>query len=300
MAAGYADSLAEFGDREMLPRSAAWVLLRPIDGTHHQDAMGCYPLLCCGNWGGLAEDLAELNPQLVSFTAVTDPFGGYSEALLQNTFCDLVRPFKAHFVADLRKDPSTIATSHHRYYARRAFKSGVQVERCEDPTRFLDEWTRLYAVLVERHRVRGVAAFSRAAFAAQLRLRDLTVFRATLNGETIGAHLWITQGEIVYSHLAAFSQRGYDVGAAYALYWESLHYFAPSHEWVDFGAGAGLTGEASDGLTAFKRGWSTGTRPVYLCGRVLNSEAYERLATERGYGMSRYFPAYRTGEFAAP
>ena len=51
------------------------------------------------------------------------------------------------------------------------------------------------------------------------------------------------------------------------------------------------------GLREFKRGWSTGTRPAYLCGRILQPQRYAELAEERGPGERSYFPAYRAGEF---
>jgi hypothetical protein len=53
------------------------------------------------------------------------------------------------------------------------------------------------------------------------------------------------------------------------------------------------------GLTRFKRGWATGTRPVYFCGRIFQRERYEQLARQGGAPVSGYFPAYRHGEFAA-
>jgi hypothetical protein len=52
-----------------------------------------------------------------------------------------------------------------------------------------------------------------------------------------------------------------------------------------------------DGLSRFKRGWATGTRTAYLCGRVLDRREYERMVRAAGAGTTAYFPAYRTGEF---
>jgi hypothetical protein len=45
----------------------------------------------------------------------------------------------------------------------------------------------------------------------------------------------------------------------------------------------------------FKRGWSTGERTVYLCGRILNRPKYAELS-ERAVAEPGYFPAYRKGE----
>jgi hypothetical protein len=54
---------------------------------------------------------------------------------------------------------------------------------------------------------------------------------------------------------------------------------------------------AEDGLSFFKKGWSTGTRTAFFCGRILDPERYAQLATARGVAGTDYFPAYREGEF---
>ncbi len=71
----YAASLAEHGTPRRLPASDGWILERDIPGFTGRDAMGCYPLFCCGRWDRLADDLRELGDGLVSLTLVTDPFG---------------------------------------------------------------------------------------------------------------------------------------------------------------------------------------------------------------------------------
>jgi hypothetical protein len=70
--------------------------------------------------------------------------------------------------------------------------------------------------------------------------------------------------------------------------------------WLDLGGVAGLSeGGAEDSLRRFKAGWATGTRPTFLCGRVLQPSAYARLTAERTVGTTAYFPAYRCGEFSS-
>ena len=85
--------------------------------------------------------------------------------------------------------------------------------------------------------------------------------------------------------------------AAYALYWRAIELFAGRVRYLNLGAGAG-TAAGDDGLTRFKRGWATESRPSYLAGRVLDAEAYQAAvaAAHREAGGS-YFPAYREGEF---
>lgn len=283
----YAGSLAEFGTPRPLHRSGGWTLEREIPGTPHRDAMGPYPLFVCENWSALHEDLDEVDEDLVSLTIVTDPFGDYDESLLDRDF-DLVIPFKEHFVADLE---APTVSKHHRYYARKALEK-VNVEECEEPLRFLDEWTTLYAGLTKRHNLSGIKAFSREAFTRQLQVPGLVMLRAVSGKETVGLHLWYLSGEVAYSHLAASSERGYELMSAYALHRFALKRFAGRVRWLDLGAGAGAGGEGG-GLDRFKRGWSTGTRTAYLCGRVFDREVYKKLSQGRETG---YFPAYRAGE----
>ena len=291
---GYAESLSEFGSPRALPECGGHVLERRIPGTSYRDAMGPYPLFTCRDWSRLDKDLENLKKDLVSLSVVTDPFGDYGEDYLHRCF-DVVRPFKEHFVTDLSVPVEETVSKHHRYYSRKASER-VRVEECEEPLRFLDEWTKLYANLIERHGLAGIQAFSRESFARQLTVPGITVFRAIVGGETVGMHLWYVSGEVAYSHLAASSERGYEFMSAYALYWFAMEHFAGKVRWLDVGSGAGLTGDTG-GLARFKKGWSTGTRPAYFCGRVFDGERYAELAQSYTVRDTSYFPAYRAGEF---
>jgi|KBSMisStandDraft_5_1062788.scaffolds.fasta_scaffold18153_1 hypothetical protein len=293
----YAQSLAEFGRPRLLRGSGGWILEREIPGTKARDAMGCYPLFCCRDWSALEDDLAQIKSELVSLVLVTDPFGDYSEALLGRTFPDLAVRFKEHFVSDLRRDTNSFVTRHHQYYARKAVEK-VAVERCVDPASMLNEWSALYDHLVARHGLAGIKTFSRASFAQQLNVPGMVMLRATHEGETVGAQLFYLQDGVMFSHLAASSGRGYELMAAYALAWQALKFFAGDADWIDWGAGAGLGTQGSEGLTRFKRGWSSAIRPAYLCGRIFDPVKYDELAQHKRSDITSYFPAYREGELS--
>ncbi len=124
------------------------------------------------------------------------------------------------------------------------------------------------------------------------------MLRAMHGGNIVGAHLWYMQGDVAHSHLAAFSPQGYDLMAAYALYWFALETFAGKARWLNFGSGAGIGAQGSDGLTKFKKGWASETRMNYFYGRILDQDKYAGLVAARGQPGEGYFPAYRTGEFA--
>lgn len=292
--AAYAQALAEFGRPLPLPRAGGWLLQRPIPTSCLEDAVGCYPLLACLDWTKLGADLDALAQQseLVSVTAVTDPLGNYEPADLQRAFRDLTRPFKEHFVVDLAQAWPHCVSAHHRRNARQALAQ-LQVEVCA-PETALDEWSELYAQLIQRHEITGIAAFSRQSFAQQLQVPGLHLLRAQHASETVGMIWWLRSGERAYYHLAAYSARGYELKASFALFWESAGFFAAAGvRWLVLGAGAGLKADTADGLTRFKRGWASDTRIAYLCGRIFNHAAYAALTHAAGVTATDYFPAYR-------
>ena len=177
--------------------------------------------------------------------------------------------------------PSTTATTQRKLLILSALKS-----------------SRLYGNLIARHQIRGMAAFSSASFERQFEADGLVAFQAIFRGRVVGMHLWMVDGQVATSHLAAFSDEGYEHMCAYALYWEAIKHFTGQVAWLNLGAGAGVEPESTDGLTRFKQGWSTGTRTAWLCSSILQPDKYARLCAENGTRESSYFPAYRIGEFS--
>jgi hypothetical protein len=291
----YAESLTEFGEPLLLPRSGGWLLKRSIPGTPYVDATSCYPLLLCRDWSGLASDLQELDPELVSVTVVTDPLAEPAQSDLQACF-DHVEHFKDHYISDLSRPPNARASRHHRYYARWAQRHGVSVGRCDDPSALLVEWMALYDHLADRHPIEGLRRFSLKAFREQLSVPGMIAFRATLGTATVAMQLWYRHEDRAYSHLQATAPAGYKIRAAYALYAYGLDSLAEECAVAALGAAAGDAQRRDDGLTAFKRGWATGTLPVYLCGRVMDRAAYTELTERTSGSAGSYFPAYRAGE----
>jgi len=294
----YAASLAEFGNPRALPHSKGWILERPIVATPYRDAMGCYPLFACDDWSKLDSDLDELGSDLVSLATVADPFGAHDPAHLRKCFPTLVTPFKEHLVTDLSRSPDSVVAPSHRRKARKALER-LDIESGDDARRFGDEWIKLYANLIQRHGIRGLSAFSANSLMAQLAVPGISMFRAICGKETVGMTLWYTDREVAYYHLGAYSDRGYELEASFALFWRALEYFSSRPlRWLDLGAGAGIaTADRADGLTRFKRGWSTGTRTAYFCGRIFDQSKYDEAMKIRNVTASDYFPAYRAGEF---
>ena len=288
----YSTSLAEFGQPRLLPKSGAWILVRPIRGCDKSDAMAGDRHLFCADWSALADDLDGID-DLVSVTAVTDPFGQVHPDYLRNCFPDVMRPYKEHFVIDLQ---SPTPSPHHRAKVRRAFRS-LETSVNWSPIALLDEWEALYAELRTRHGLTGIRAFSRTAFREQLATPGCVAVSALLNGRCVAMNLWYLIGDVGYSHLTALNADGYSLSATYALVQTAIDTFSKEGlRWLNLGSSAGALPFDQDGLGWFKRGWATGTRTSYLCGRVIDRDAYVGLVGTEFTGLD-YFPAYRRGEF---
>jgi len=293
----YAQSLIEFGEPMELPTSKGWILKRSIPGTSYFDGMGCYPIFMCEDWSCLENDLDSIETKLVSVSLVTDPFGQYTPQELLRYFKDIARPYKEHFVVDLQRRPEEFVSGHHQRNSKKALEM-VNIEICQEPIRILDEWDALYRNLIDRHNINGLTRFSRESFATQLSVPGIVAFRAVYEDRTVGILLWYLTSERGYYHLGAYSTEGYQLNASFALFWILLEYFANMGlRWLNLGAGAGSNGDGNDGLTRFKRGWSTETRTAYFCGRVFDPVKYQKIVSMRSLDNTGYFPAYRADEF---
>ncbi len=289
----YAESFFEAGTCVELPNCGGWVVRRAIPGSDFHDAMGCYPLFACRDWSRLEVDLDTLDG-LVSLTLVTDPFANLDIASLSRVF-EVVRPFKQHHVAETARAAELPVTRHHRRNLRRA-RRVVRVEQ-HDAAGLLDEFVELYGVLRRRHGISGIRAFSRDAIGRQLRVPGIVAFRATVDGAVAGIHLWYVDGDVAFAHLGATNALGYATMASYALYAVAIEALSERVRWLDLGAAPGLEESArSHGLVGFKRGFATGTRPVFLCGKVFDPKRYDELAEP--HAARGYFPAYRVDGFA--
>jgi len=290
----YAESFSEFGTPLYLPESKGWLIKRQIPDTPHFDAMGCYPLFLCKNWNNLRKDIDNLEGELVSIALVIDPFASIKTGELSDVF-PICNKFKDHYITDLTLPLGSSVHKKTRHHARRALQD-ISIEHCEDPGKYLVEWISLYDCLIERHTITGIRAFSKHSFEQLFRTPGLEMFIARLGKKIVGAELFIVIGDVVYAHLAAYNKLGYEYNASYALSWIALHYYSKKFHLLDQGSGTGLQ-QQEDGLTKYKKRWTTETLPTYFCGRVLHNEIYEDLTKHLGSTGVDYFPAYRYGEF---
>lgn len=293
----YAEALRELGAPRLLPRSRGWVLERKVPGTDAVDAMGCYPLFACRDWSTLKDDLANVGTEWVSLTVVVDPFGDCTVEQLRSCFADAVVEFKQHHVADLQRPREEYVSRHHQRNVRKAMRR-VTVELCENPKQLSDAWVELYRGLIRKRGIKGFSAFSKSSLEQQLAVPGLVALKATAGDRDVCILLFFVYNDVAYYHLGASSEEGYALGASHALLWAALEHFASCGlRWLNLGAGAGLHGADEDGLTRFKRGWSSETRPAWLCGRIFDRSKYEELVKAWAHSADRgYFPMYRAGE----
>jgi hypothetical protein len=289
----YPRSLMHMGAAVPMERSEGWCVLQPVAGTAFLDATGPYPFFVCGRWESLPDDVAAIAGRAISLTLVTDPFADVTQAMLSRTFTDLCREYKQHYVVALDRGAPRSLGEHHR----RNIKLGLQktsVETTEQASEWLPEWIALYENLIGRHGITGPALFSPESFAMQFAAPGMLVARAVCEGSVVGMTVWAVTGDRAYYHLGAYSERGYEVRASYAMF---SHVFevlrSKGVRSVGLGAGAGAR-ESSSGLERFKRGWATDTRTVFLCGQILQPAAYEQACRSRAVPAAEaFFPAYR-------
>lgn len=288
----YVDALKFAGTPHDLSACGGAILERNIPNSEHVDATGCYPFFVCRDWQALRDDLDALSERCVSLALVTDPLGDWTPQLLGECFPDVCKPFKTHYLVDLPTLENSQLSSHHRRNARKGLKQ-VEVELCDPPQAWVEAWSQLYDVLIARHEIEGIAAFSRASFEQQLRVPGARLYRAEAGGEVVGMVLWYVQGDDAYYHLGAYTPAGYDMNASFAIFSRSIEQMRDAGlRRLCLGGGAGAS-KASEGLVRFKRGWSNQTCEVYFCGRIFQPDVYRALTEAAGTGESAYFPAYR-------
>ncbi len=296
--AEYASSCRHIGEVLPLPLSGGFLLQRPVKGTPFFDLIAPYPLFDVREWCLLQEDFSRLDSEkYISITTVADPFADVAFYDLFRLFPDRHVKLKSHYIADLSRDIGAFVSSGHRYKCRRALKN-TEVRHEAEKMNFLAPWLTLYAGLRRRHGFTGPADFPPESLERQFGMEEMHLFTARAREEVVAMHLWLEQGNRVYYHLGASSERGYALRASYAIVWRALHYFKQrGYAFADLGGVAGGDDDPENGLARFKRGFSTGNLPSMLCGKVMNPRVYDRLSRERAPESSVWFPRYRHNEF---
>lgn len=289
----YARSLGHVGEVFAVPEWGGHVLVRATPEGGRQDAIGPYPITVLPATADLQGGLARLRDAgLVSVVLVLEDRLKPPLEALEAAF-DTVRAFKSHCVFDRSLGPLEYA-KHHRYEVRRAHGRVRASEiRLAD---HLPAWQALYAELSARHGLGGLHAFPTAHHERLAELPGVRTFGAFIEERLVAAHVFVTDAGHAMSHLAASAPEGYANGAAYAVNDVAIAGLADCQV-VNLGGGAGAGDDPSDGLVRFKKGFANSAAPSWLCGAVLDPEAYATLSAGRREG---FFPAYRAPPAAEP
>ena len=295
---GYADpkfawSYREFGAPVTLERSRATVLLVDESRTGRSDAVAPYPLLSCEFPERIAEDLDQLRDLgAITLTAVLDPLRRVPEP---DDRWAVLRPFKTHLLSRLGAaaldGTDFMPSRHHRREARRARRS-VEVEVQKAAEADLDEWMRLWSSIEQRKRPAGMAAASRATYAAQLALAGAVMMWARVEGQPVAAQVVLVTPDVVQVHAAVSDPRGRECRAMFALDNTLLDMFAGSTCTIHWGGVPGRT-DATDGLWKYKAGWANDAAPATLLGAVLDPETYVLLGGQLPVDAAAWFPLHR-------
>ena len=282
----YAEALGDLGRPVRVDGWGGFVVARPTPAGGREDAVGAYPLAVIDRDADLPAGLAALADRgLVSLVLVPDPLASPPPERLADAF-SLCRPFKTHFLVEL--SPNMEFSKHHRERVRRGARR-CRVERVALRDRLAD-WRALYAGLVDRKAIRGVADFTPAYFERLAEAPQLAAFAAFVGDEPAAMTLWFEHDGVVYNHLTASNPLGYANGANFALYGAAIDHFSGAAV-ANLGGGAGLDDDPEDGLAAFKRGFANRETKALICGAVLDADAYAALCG--GRPPTRFFPAYR-------
>ena len=260
VAGGYADpayaaALARRRGAAGLPRCGGSLLVRPTpDAADPRRDRPLPAVRVRGLVGPGARISTMLRDQLVSVSLVADPFGGWTAEGLRACFPDLMAPFKEHHVVDLGADAPasarTTAATRARRCATSTWRSSTR------PADLLDDWIALYDNLVRRHEItrhRGVLA--RGVRGAVRGPRPRRAARLGGGRDRRRHALVRPRRRRRTTTCGAYSERGYELKASFALFATALEHFAAARAspGSSLGAGAGVGDGAGDGLDRFKR-----------------------------------------------
>ncbi|MGE0753991.1 MAG: hypothetical protein AB7L92_02395 [Alphaproteobacteria bacterium] len=285
----YADSLAHWGKTLAVPEWGCHVIVRDIDGTH-KDAAGVYPITPLLPDTDIQGGVERLKGEgLVSVVLVLDDFHRPPLEVLSQAF-DRVVPFKPHYLYR----PSLGGVNYDSHHKRALKKAHKQVRSgIVDLKKDAASWCALYDELIRKLDLTGLHAFGMAHHAALADIPGFVAMGSWVGDELVSCHVWVEHDGFCHSHLVASNPVGYDTRAGYATNAASMEYFQNATV-LNFGGGAGNSVDADDGLARFKRGFSNDMAQSYICGAVLDKNAYSRLVAARKFTLPvKFFPAYR-------
>ena len=276
----YAESFSGIGTPIFLPKSRGWLIKRKIPGTECYDAMGPYPLFFCEDWKKLFIDIKALSNELIALSFVIGPLEVFPVKVFQDFF-DIFYEYRLHYLLDTELPLEKVITTGRRRDALKSLQE-VKVEKILSPEIDLREWCYLYQNLIVKHQITGIRAFSRESFEKQLAIPDTHYFRVMYQEQVVGGALFYLQDDAAYYHLAAQTNRGYELHSGYAAMWTAINELSSKVRWIELQGGSSTNENKLDGLSEFKFGWSNAQRKSWFCGKILNAQRYAESQGARG------------------
>ncbi|MBD3332025.1 GNAT family N-acetyltransferase [candidate division GN15 bacterium] len=289
----YARSFRCFGDVLTLTRSGLSVIRRAIPGTDLCDCTGLYPYSVATEWSALAADIDELRALgAVSLSMVVDPFERDAAVSAVQDWT-VARPFKTHFVVDLRRDWRGERAKNTRNSASRALRLH-HIETLYGHREWSNTFWNLYQNTVTRHGVVGIQRMSEAVIAEQLDAPGCRVTAAWHDGRVLGVLMTFIRQRWAELHLVGVDEAGFRLNTSYGL----IHAALEMAEGVgcthaNLGGCAGLAEDENDGLYQFKKRWARERLHTVLCGLILDPSKYEALVATNDVEDCSFFPEYR-------
>jgi hypothetical protein len=284
----YAETLFHIGQALYIPEWQCSVLVRD---SGVRDAIGVYPITMLSPEADIVGGLTRLKELgLVTLTIVLD-YHHISKLKQINKHFMWIKPYKKHYL-NYPADDKFKYDSHCRYEVKKAYKY-VDVRLLDWKCDGLS-WRKIYSFLSKRHQLFGMHLFPQKHHEYLGSSDGIVALGAWKENELVSAHIFATDGNQVYSHLAASSKNGYSCSASYAVNDTALSYFKGA-EFINFGGVAGIKDDVNNGLAYFKRSFSNSVTSAYICGAILDVKLYNYLNRLKGTSeLINFFPPYRS------
>ncbi len=283
----YAECFSELGEIYALKKSGVFCLKLPNQFTPYYDLSYCYPFITPNNCNNLIQDLIE-ETEFQCFYGVLNPWIEFNNSY---EFFDRAFRYKFHYFVEL--DEKNIWDKLHSTHKRKIKSSLKHIKvTIEKPENVAEKWVELYENLIKKHNIKGLTKFSPSILKKFLLVPGSKIYSAYVQGDLSGLAVFYELNSIVYYHLAAYSDKAYQVSASYGLFWEAINNFREKFSILHLG-GVSDSGN-TDGLKFFKAGWGSNTIPVYFLAKILNRAKFtETVCISKSEHIKDFFPPYR-------
>lgn len=269
-----------FGAQDYGVYGADYLVKTPIGDSGLYDLTNCYPFASTYplEWSTLPDE----DPNLVCSYWVTNP-----TAPKPDWWADIVKECNEHYIVD-NYDYSKIPENHKRNIKKNLASVSVEtIIPSGDTLAQAQLFYWLYSNLKERHKIEGLADFTLAQINYMLETPGCILFKAvdTHTGVPLGMAIFYAGYYCSYYWLAAYSEVGYERNVGFILMHEALTKLDKlGFNLVVLGAGRG------EGLSRYKRGFSSYSKKNYIALNIHNKEAYLKLLDGKN---NDFVPMYR-------